>query len=318
MSLMHVFSGRAHRTDPPRAEPCPSCGSPGRAIGHSHQAEVYECGRCRLCYLDAHRRPLADRDNHWYGDLDPLDPRPAAAFVRAMRDPYTRQLERLERLAPGREILDVGCGIGVFLAVAREAGWKACGAETSEHGITYGTRRYGVRYLEDLSACPPGLFDVVRISHVLEHVGEPRAFLDLLRGLLKTGGILAVIVPNREPLAERLVNRLRGFLSEKPRLAGGIYPDMHVLGFSIRSLRAVVTAAGFEPIQTHTVSMGDPTYYPLFYDGLLSCRRPKSAEQWLRGTLPRLAARLGDPFGMGDWIVGYFRKTGAEPRTRPS
>ncbi len=102
----------------------------------------------------------------------------------------------------------------------------------------------------------------MRISHVLEHIPEPRDFLDQLHRVLKPSGILVVIVPNREPLCAMFVNRYRQLFSKKPKLAGAIYPDMHVLGFSTKSLTKLVRSIKFNTISCFTVSMGNTSYYP--------------------------------------------------------
>jgi hypothetical protein len=85
---------------------------------------------------------------------------------------------------------------------------------------------------------------------------------------------------------------------------------MHVLGFSPRSLRNLLGAAGFEPIDIFTVSMGSRSYFPMFYDGLLD--RKKLSEiplrQLARYWLPMLADNLGNRVGLGEWIVAHFRK----------
>ncbi len=285
---------------------CPSCGNLGTIIGTSRGVEVYECKQCLLCYLDTSQRTKSDHDNHWYGDLATADDSIANKFIDTMRTAYSKQLKHLEHLTDGRQILDLGCGLGIFLKIAAENRWETVGVEESEHAATFAKKHYSLQY-KNLSQLKTSSFDVIRLSHVLEHVPEPRALLQRLHDLLKPSGILMVLVPNREPLLQYLVNRFRRLLTSKPKLAGAIYPHMHVLGFSTLSLKNLIEPIGFSALQIKTISMGDPTYYPLFYDGLLLCRPPKTWAK-LRYDLVRLITRLGNPFNKGEWIASFFLK----------
>ena len=152
--------------------------------------------------------------------------------------------------------------------------------------------------------------DLIRASHVLEHIPQPKAFVEGCFNTLKSGGVLMVIVPNGVPWIQALVNFKRRFQSKKPKLAASIYPYMHVLGFSRKSLTYLMRETGFAQISMKSVSMGSRTYYPWFYDGLLS--RQSFAKYWRGGNLqskiPQLLAFLGNSFGRGEWLVGYFRK----------
>lgn len=291
------------------AESCPSCETEAVAIGHSKHAEVFRCPKCDLWFLPRSLRGNAERDNAWYQHF--LANREwAPRFVQQMRGPYTRQLRLLSRYAEGRKILDIGCGIGVFAAVAQEEGWQVTCAEESEAGRRFGEACYGLRYEARLENVPPGSQNIVRLSHVLEHIPEPNTFLAAIDRVLAPDGVLAVIVPNREPLCAMLINRARRLRNPRPALTGAVYPDMHVLGFSKGSLRALATRMGFKPLLVQTVSMGDSTYFPLFYDGLLNIRPLStiSARELVRYWLPMAANRLGNPVGRGEWVVGLFRK----------
>jgi SAM-dependent methyltransferase len=285
---------------------CPLCSVEGASIGTSIKAEVYQCPNCELCFLDGERRLNTKNDNEWYSEFNGKGPDVAEFLTKEMTGPYSRQLGILERLTSGRKILDVGCGLGIFLNVAKSLGWDVSGTETSPHAIDFSNRHFSI-HNTDFLKIPPGFYDVIRLSHVLEHIPDPVSFLDQIHDFLKVEGVLVVIVPNREPLLEYYVNLIRKAFMTKPRLAGAIYPDMHVLGFSIKSLVNLVTKSGFKVLRSETVSMGNNTYYPFFYDGLLRKRLPRSLRQ-IRYDLTRLASQAGVPFGKGEWIVAYFRK----------
>jgi 2-polyprenyl-3-methyl-5-hydroxy-6-metoxy-1,4-benzoquinol methylase len=289
---------------------CPACGNQGVIIGTSKSEDVLECVECNLCFLKKSVRPNSSNDNNWYQNLRDCPQSLVDAFVKNMEDAYLRQLAVLEKLTTGRFLLEVGCGVGIFLSIAEKRCWNAQGVDASEHAAYFALKHFGISYSASLDVFEKAAFDVVRISHVLEHVPEPKPFLAKLHELMMPEGILAVIVPNREPLCATVVNGLRYIFSDKPKLAGAIYPDMHVLGFSTRSLLQLIAPLGFSVIQLFTISMGNRTYFPMFYDGLLARTPVRSVtlRSFIKYHLPMVIDNLGNPFGKGQWIVGYFRK----------
>lgn len=105
-----------------------------------------------------------------------------------------------EGLPPGR-LLDVGCGDGGFLRLARERGYTPAGFDYEERMVALARAR-GIADAECLefgAYCrgrADGEFDFVTLFDVLEHAPEPAAFLSEIRRLLKPGGYLAVTLPN--------------------------------------------------------------------------------------------------------------------------
>lgn len=286
---------------------CPACAIDGNVVGFSKTADIYECPICRLRFLDSDRRGDAKNDNSWYSDLVGANTETIEVFIKTMEGPYTRQLDILGKLISGRKILDVGSGIGIYIYIAKKLGWEVDGCEESPYAEEFVKRHFSIVYRK-FSAISPESYDAIRLSHVLEHIPEPVQFLEKIYGFLKPNGILLIIVPNCEPLLEFCMNKIRRLFSKRPRLAGAIYPDMHVLGFSVESLINLINRnKHYFVVKAQTVGMGNKTYYPLFYDGLLMKHWPKTLSQ-IRYEFIRLASQLGTPFNRGEWIVAYFRK----------
>ena len=108
---------------------------------------------------------------------------------------------------PGRpsgsiRVLDVGCGNGSFIAIPlARYGFQVTGVDLHRPSIEHARRlacaTRNAQFIEtkvtDLTAPP---FDVIILSEVLEHLGDPEALLlDSLR-YLKPEGIVVVTVPN--------------------------------------------------------------------------------------------------------------------------
>jgi SAM-dependent methyltransferase len=121
-----------------------------------------------------------------------------------------RLLEPLARRLSHGRFLDVGCGMGGYLLAARELGFDVVGVEPSEAHSRVARQLFGLTvhtaYFQDVGL-PDESFSLVVLSHVIEHIYEPQAFLrDLLR-VVAPGGSLLVITPNPASTAARMTGR---------------------------------------------------------------------------------------------------------------
>jgi 2-polyprenyl-3-methyl-5-hydroxy-6-metoxy-1,4-benzoquinol methylase len=82
-----------------------------------------------------------------------------------------------------------------------------------------------------------GVFDAVTFWAVLEHLAEPKRFLEKAHAILKPGGLCFVLVPNFKSLAVRLLGARYRY----------VYPQ-HLNYFTRRTLRRLVKA-DFSPVQ---------------------------------------------------------------------
>ncbi|MBB1059130.1 class I SAM-dependent methyltransferase [Marilutibacter spongiae] len=152
--------------------------------------------------------------------------------VRFQLDYFFRHLPP----TPGR-LLDVGCGNGAFLSRAADAGWTVEGIEPDPQAAAV-ARRTGFNVweasLEDVSPTQP--FDRITLSHVLEHLHEPGAALQRMRGWLKPGGEIWLAVPNPGGPGHRYFGR-NWFSLDPPR---------HLCLPTSRQLLAMLADAGFD------------------------------------------------------------------------
>ena len=94
-------------------------------------------------------------------------------------------------------LLDIGCGAGDFLAMARKQGFKVYGLELSAPAAKLATEYYNIQVdLQDIADDPrEGFFDVVTLIGLLEHVIDPRDMLRHAHRLLSSNGILFIYTP---------------------------------------------------------------------------------------------------------------------------
>jgi SAM-dependent methyltransferase len=143
---------------------------------------------------------------------------PAAVFDYALYEFALRDHPLLWRMQEGyvrffescREVLDVGCGAGIFLGLLESAGIRACGVERNPAVAAY-ARGLGFDVTEsdalEFLAHHPGAFDGIYCSHFVEHlpVDAVERLLQLLAAALRPGGRLVLVFPDPESIRSQLL-----------------------------------------------------------------------------------------------------------------
>ena len=165
-----------------------------------------------------------------------------------LRDRIGSQVMWLRSQA-GKELLDVGCGDGGFMAAMRDLGWKVTGVEPDPEAARKARFDRGLDVRQatlDQAGFPEGRFDVVTIGNVLEHVPDGLALLREGRRLLKPGGRMVVLTPNPESLGHRIFGR--HWL--------GLEPPRHFVLYPPGTLRRMAGQAGFRVEELRTTVVG--------------------------------------------------------------
>ncbi|MDG1252900.1 MAG: class I SAM-dependent methyltransferase [Schleiferiaceae bacterium] len=96
-----------------------------------------------------------------------------------------------------RNLLDVGCGIGVFLEAAKNDKWGVFGVEISENARKQAENRINQPVFEKLEQLPAEQkFDGITLFHVLEHLPEPLETMKALYAKATPGACLLLALPN--------------------------------------------------------------------------------------------------------------------------
>lgn len=227
---------------------CPICErDETKLLFNKDSLSVVACKQCRLRYVN----PRVDRQTLEEGYVETYYPPDKMERIRTDSMEWLQMTERLVELEKRHQdkgrLLDVGCGIGTFLHLAREQDWESYGVEPSKSGSDFAQEVYelDVRCGDLFDAdFPSAHFDAITLYHVLEHISELNPFLSELRRILKPAddeqkaGTLVIEVPNGEGLQSRLQK------ADWPY----VHPHDHLYYFSARSLPKLLRKHGFQDI----------------------------------------------------------------------
>ena len=195
MSIALEYTGSSNSYRLPRA--CPVCSASG-PFDSPFAAEPYHLFRCPGCGL-VFIHPLPDGeeldglyDESYYGKGRRKFSGVLEALIAALTFLKWKRLRPF--LGPGGRLLDIGCGRGTLVGLARAAGFEAYGLERHFPGAPFSPNIF----YHDLTECkfPERHFQGVVLWHVLEHLPSPVTTLQEIHRLLEPGGWLSVAVPN--------------------------------------------------------------------------------------------------------------------------
>lgn len=251
--------------------PCPLCGSFSwkPAFVRADNGKVVRCVDCGLLYLNP--RPtessiagLYDQSyftqaghGSAYHDYLGTD---LAAMENGAHSGFLAMDVLKRHISPsGKLLLDVGCGCGTLLQIARQRGYTVRGIEISAYMAAQARKLFHLDVeegrLEDANFDDEE-FDVVTALEVLEHLTDPVSWLREIHRVLKPGGWLLLTTPNgRCPHKYR--NEWVGFTKSFEHLTffdeGTIIHALKLAGLSMvgvwtRGNRLAANSVGKDPV----------------------------------------------------------------------
>jgi len=134
----------------------------------------------------------------------------------------------------GKTLLEIGVGAGQSILWFEEEGFDVSGIEPDGRNVSMINKvlkrgKVAKASVEEFSS--DKVFDVIWMSHVLEHLIEPVNFLKKIRNNLKKNGIFFIEVPNCE---------------YEPMLQSSIEKNPHLYHFTKKALTKMVERTGYK------------------------------------------------------------------------
>ena len=226
---------------------CPRCGADAVSVRYKLVvSSIVTCRACSMSYVSPRvGSDLVERKLQAWAEQDVVDPeRLRIAFDPASIAYYARFLGWLTKnlRLPGRRLLDVGCGTGGFLSVARAAGWDGRGIELGRASAHYAAATLGLAVTQGTLYrfdAPAQSYDAISMIEVIEHLERPVDALGIAHDLLKPGGALLITTPNFDSLYRRLFGGRWWVINCE---------DEHIVLFSRTTLVGMLEENGFEVV----------------------------------------------------------------------
>ncbi len=223
---------------------------------------------------------------------------------------YNELLDQFKPFRKTNRILDVGCGIGYFLEVAKERGWEVYGTEFTDKAVGICSEK-GINMKQGkLSPADfePEFFDILTSFEVLEHINNPVEEIQNFEKLLRKGGLVYLTTPNFNSL-------LRYRLKENYSVI--TYPE-HLAYFTPKTLKNLFLDNGFKKkkIQTTGISVSRlrqgnkkiPFQRANTATSVDENIRTKIEENSGLQFVKKTANKMLTIFGVGDSLKGWFIK----------
>jgi 2-polyprenyl-3-methyl-5-hydroxy-6-metoxy-1,4-benzoquinol methylase len=163
------------------------------------------------------------------------------------------EVDALFRHVSPSRIIDVGCGVGFHDAemAGRPGVTQVHGVDYSEQSVIAANREYPhpavERWAADVFALAPADYDLAVSFQVIEHLSDPRGFLEACRSQVRPGGWVAIGTPNRLRIDNRIA-RLR-------RRPVTFIDPQHFHEYTPRELVEMGRPLGLEPVATEGFGM---------------------------------------------------------------
>lgn len=248
-----------------RELPCPICAShysEQKAVVFEKGYVYRRCPNCALVFINPQpdHEFMRERINEFeHQDLEFTK----TVFEKPRISFFEKEVTYIKKFKPEGRLIDIGCGGGGFLEIARNAGYEVSGIEPNANVVSPLINKYGfdifcgtLEEAFDRGAIKPDSYDIITLLDTLEHVPNPREILSLVTKALKCGGLAVMRVPNVKYFLLKY-KLLSPFLGERINY---LDPDYHIYYFNEKNLSFLIeTHCGLEVLDIVFTESSSPT-----------------------------------------------------------
>jgi 2-polyprenyl-3-methyl-5-hydroxy-6-metoxy-1,4-benzoquinol methylase len=149
-------------------------------------------------------------DEYFLGEPTPQGEKAVSEMKRATARLNLNQLVKYSG-STGEKLLEIGCGNGDFLTVAKETGFDVTGIEISRHAVDIANRQLGEEHVRcgtmETAILPGEQFDYCTLFDTIEHTRAPLRLLQKIHKIIKPGGVLFLSTPSLDSWSAKLMKQ---------------------------------------------------------------------------------------------------------------
>ncbi len=222
-------------------KPCSVCGQKTagvykQGVKSVYSDKAYDLMHCTECdHYFTYPLPKAKELDNIYINKYSYD---AHALIEDEKRMRARKYANFIARRNVKSALEVGCMHGLLLTELQKLGVKVAGVELDPEAVEYCKQR-GLNVvqssIEDHLSKATQKHDVIIMSHVLEHIVDPKTQLKNLSKRIPKNGQLVLIVPNSQSATRKLFGKYWGYWQV----------PVHINHFNKKSVRTLLEDTGF-------------------------------------------------------------------------
>jgi 2-polyprenyl-3-methyl-5-hydroxy-6-metoxy-1,4-benzoquinol methylase len=237
------------KTSKTMLEECRICGQRGKLNEIQIVRNGYKLAYCTACktVLTTNRpdlQELGDMYNQLFSHGAYEEHRAMFAAIKAGKPAWgfyhKRILRKIEQLCGGKDLVEIGGGVGAFGVLATSRGWHYVDYDISEVAVgiarQLGLEAYTFRP-EEYPPLAPFSTDVLFMWEVIEHVWDVHGYLDVIWQTLRPGGLFVLSTPNYN------------YMESCPHWGPLSTPPIHCNFFTEQTLGKILQIHGFSLIK---------------------------------------------------------------------
>ncbi|WP_300754565.1 class I SAM-dependent methyltransferase [uncultured Brachyspira sp.] len=201
--------------------------------------KVYQCCNCSLYFIDlpTDEEIYALYKNEYHNNIKNKLFETAKSKMR-----YARSLSQFNFIKNyidfyNKKVCEIGAFDGLLLNIFKKNGCDVYGYELNDNARLYAKNKYDIdlkpNFLESKEK-----YDIIMLSHVIEHFKNPFDVLIKIKNMLKDDGYLYIEVPNSPNKDQCSYDMLMRYLSTE-----------HIVNFNIENLKMFVKKANLNIIE---------------------------------------------------------------------
>lgn len=188
--------------------------------------DVYQCDECSLYFIDS---PTDEEINSLYKNEYHNNIKNKLFETAKSKMRYARSLSQFNFIKQtidlkNKDICEIGAFDGLLLSLFKKNNNNVFGYELNDDARVYAKKKYDIdlkeNFLESKSK-----YDIIILSHVIEHFREPKEILIKIKSMLKENGFIYIEVPNSPMPNECSYNMIMRYLNTE-----------HIVNFNMDNL----------------------------------------------------------------------------------